>query len=88
MAFILEREISKYEKNNGGCYNHFNFVFVAFFTINRNYTVTFETNGGTVVNPLTTKKKTKIDNVPYTQKDGFVFDGWFKDSNFYEPWNF
>lgn len=43
------------------------------------YTVTFETNGGSLVNAVTTSE---IKTEPVTTKEGFTFDGWFEDALF------
>lgn len=43
------------------------------------YTVTFETNGGSLVNAVTTSE---IKTEPVTTKEGFTFDGWFEDAQF------
>ncbi|MDE7095737.1 MAG: InlB B-repeat-containing protein, partial [Anaeroplasmataceae bacterium] len=46
---------------------------------NVTYTVNFETNGGTNVNPIT---DTKIQYEPLTLKDNFIFDGWYDVEDF------
>ncbi len=43
------------------------------------YTVTFEANGGTKVNPITAEL---IEYEPFTQKDDFTFEGWFITADF------
>lgn len=43
------------------------------------HTATFVTNGGTEVEQITT---TKIENEPSTEKENYLFDGWFLDTHF------
>lgn len=43
------------------------------------HTVSFETNGGTRVNPITAKE---IEYEPFTQKDNHTFEGWFIAEDF------
>ena len=43
------------------------------------YTVTFETNGGTVVAPVTTSL---IESEPKTSQSGYTFLGWYTESSF------
>ena len=43
----------------------------------REYTITYETNGGTHVYPRTCKT---VTTAPETTKDGYLFDGWYRDS--------
>lgn len=51
----------------------------AYFTPQtQQYTVTFETNGGTPVEPITTDI---LSQQPQTSKEKFHFDGWFFDSD-------
>lgn len=46
-----------------------------------NYTLTFETNGGTAVNSVTKPKDTTMDLASYvTTKTGYTFAGWHTDA--------
>nr|MDE6656118.1 InlB B-repeat-containing protein [Anaeroplasmataceae bacterium] len=45
----------------------------------KTYTVTFESNGGTKVNPITDKE---IQYEPLTQKENYTFEGWFIEEDF------
>ena len=46
-----------------------------------NYTLTFETNGGSSIAPLTAEDGSVIDLSQYTpEKDGFSFTGWYTDA--------
>jgi uncharacterized repeat protein (TIGR02543 family) len=53
------------------------------------HTVTFDCNGGSeiqsVLGLLSGKKITKPDN---PEKQGFVFEGWYKDAQYGEAWDF
>jgi uncharacterized repeat protein (TIGR02543 family) len=50
------------------------------WTINQ-YTVTFNTNGGSAVEPVTQDYDTVIDPVPQSEKVGFEFQGCYLDNN-------
>src|SRR5690554_4066085 len=52
----------------------------------REYTITFETNGGSEVEPIKVEIGLTIplDNI-ITNKDGYNFNGWFLDSSFEQP---
>ena len=41
------------------------------------YTIRFNTNGGSAVEPITVKDGEKISDLPETTKDGYTFLGWF-----------
>ena len=46
-----------------------------------NYMLTFETNGGSSIAPLTAEDGSVIDLSQYTpEKDGFSFTGWYTDA--------
>ena len=56
-----------------------------FVTLNSNFkkaTVTFETNGGSVVEPKTVISGMEIGTLPVSTKDGFVLEGWYQDNTF------
>ncbi|MCL1907786.1 MAG: InlB B-repeat-containing protein [Holophagaceae bacterium] len=46
-----------------------------------NYTVVFNTNGGTSVNDHTVVQGNSIASSPMTIKEGYVFEGWYLDNN-------
>ena len=49
------------------------------------YKLTFETNGGTAVDPVSMKAGSVVDLAGYeTTRDGYVFDGWYADSDLTE----
>lgn len=53
------------------------------------FTVTFESNGGSLISPLTNIESNALISEPnQPTKDGYVFIGWFKDSNFNNAWIF
>lgn len=45
------------------------------------YTVTFESNGGSAVNSLTLRQGESLSRLPVPIKSGFIFQGWYKDSD-------
>ena len=49
------------------------------------YTVSFETNGGTEIQAFRTDK---ITSSPKTQKEGYIFAGWYTSSNYLEEVSF
>ena len=49
------------------------------------YTVSFETNGGTEIQAFRTDK---ITSSPKTQKEGYIFAGWYTSSNYVEEVSF
>nr|WP_285859148.1 InlB B-repeat-containing protein [Paenibacillus sp. MER 99-2] len=46
------------------------------------YTLTFESNGGTAIGAQKVRKGQVLNNPPAPTKEGYVFQGWFTDSNF------
>ena len=56
------------------------FVFVGCGS-NQNVTITFETNGGNEIAPVTLKKGEEL-NLPLAVKDGRVFLDWYFDAKF------
>ncbi len=51
-----------------------------------NYTLTFETNGGTAVEKVTAPEGTVVDlSTKTTNKTGHEFKGWYEDANFKTP---
>ncbi len=47
----------------------------------KQYTVSFDAQGGVDVDGITKDYNTQIGNLPETVKDGYLFDGWFTLSN-------
>lgn len=45
------------------------------------YTVTFVTNGGTSVNPISVAENSTITSLPSTTRDGYSFTGWYTDAS-------
>ena len=62
------------------------FTLYAKWDINQ-YTVSFETNGGTPVAPIKGDFGTEI-TVPETTKDYYIFGGWYTDTNFTKEFNY
>lgn len=52
------------------------------------YVVTFNTNGGTAINPITVIYEALVSKPVIPIKTGYTFLGWYKDSQFTTPWNF
>ena len=44
--------------------------------------ITFESNGGTIVNPIEIEEKQSLGVLPIVARNGFEFDGWYYESNF------
>lgn len=53
-----------------------------------NYTVTFNSNGGSAVKAATVKANTKVTKPANPTKSGYKFTGWYLDKNCTEPWDF
>lgn len=43
------------------------------------YTLTFESNGGTAIEPQKVRNDEALNNLPVPTKEGFIFQGWFAD---------
>ena len=54
----------------------------------RTYTVTFETSGGSAVNPVTVDAGSTVTKPADPMKSGYTFGGWYKDSTLQTPWDF
>ncbi|MHC0037605.1 InlB B-repeat-containing protein [Pseudoneobacillus sp. C159] len=52
------------------------------------YTVNFDSNGGSPVAPITANYNTTIAQPPQPTKIGYTFNGWFKETGFITEWNF
>ncbi|WP_025724460.1 pectinesterase family protein [Acholeplasma granularum] len=52
------------------------------------YKVTFESNGGTLVEDLNVAESTLIDEPQVTRVGNYQFDGWYKESTFNTKWHF
>ena len=52
------------------------------------YTVTFDTNGGSAVDPVTVDAGSTVTKPAAPMKSGHNFGGWYKDSTLQTPWNF
>ena len=52
------------------------------------YVVTFNTNGGTAINPITVIYEGLVSKPVNPIKAGYTFLGWYKDAQFTTPWNF
>ena len=58
--------------------------------ISWDYTVSFDTNGGSAVNPMTVRKGDAPGAAPETEpvRDGYTFDGWYADKGFTQKFDF
>ncbi|WP_230496021.1 InlB B-repeat-containing protein, partial [Pseudoneobacillus rhizosphaerae] len=57
------------------------------WTINQ-YTVSFNSNGGSAVTPVTTNYNTSISDPTPPTRTGYSFNGWFKEAGLTTEWNF
>jgi uncharacterized repeat protein (TIGR02543 family) len=64
-----------------------NTVIYAKWNINQ-YTVTFDSNGGSAVAPVVTNYNTTIAAPTHPTRTGYTFGGWFKDAGLTSAWNF
>ena len=54
----------------------------------KNYTVSFNTNGGSSVESQTVRNGQKVSKPSDPTKSGYTFIGWYKDSAYKQPYNF
>lgn len=52
------------------------------------YTVAFDTNGGSAVDPVTVDAGSTVTKPADPTKSGYTFGGWYKDSTLQTPWDF
>ncbi len=52
------------------------------------YLILFETNGGSSIEPLTAASGTKLPKPLDPTLEGFTFDGWYRDAECTQPWDF
>lgn len=53
------------------------------------YTVTFDSKGGSAVDPIeNVEHGSRIDKPSIPAREGYIFAGWYKDGEFKEAWNF
>ncbi|MCR4779888.1 MAG: InlB B-repeat-containing protein [Ruminiclostridium sp.] len=57
-------------------------LYAKWTSASRTYTVQFESNGAGYIGPKTVAAGSVIDIMPYVEKSGYTFDGWFTDSSF------
>ena len=82
---IMTKEGYRFDKwyLNGSAYD-FNLPVLSDITLVANWikvhTVSFETDGGSIINPVTVDDNKTIEKPIDPEKDGFVFFGWFTDS--------
>ena len=61
-------------------------TFTAQWTINQ-YTISFNSNGGSAVNPITQNYGTQVTE-PTTQRTGYTFGGWYTDAGLTQAYTF
>ena len=54
----------------------------------REYTVTFNTNGGTEISSMKVVKGNKIEKPTHPQKDNYIFDNWYTDDTYTNKYDF
>lgn len=52
--------------------------------VSEQVTITFDTNGGSAIDPVTIEKGKKLENVPQAYLAGNSFDGWYTDEELTE----
>jgi uncharacterized repeat protein (TIGR02543 family) len=52
------------------------------------YTITFDSDGGTPVDTITQSYGTKLTEPVNIFKEGYIFDGWYKEDKFINKWEF
>ena len=52
------------------------------------FTVQFDSRGGSAIEPQTVNEGGAITKPNDPVRNGFAFDGWYRDENFYDTWNF
>lgn len=54
------------------------------------YTVTFDSQGGSKIPEKIVDENENLDEkqLEIPEKDGFIFEGWYKEANCINPWNF
>lgn len=60
---------------------------MAFGIANRGFTVTFDTLGGTSVESQKRMYGELLEEPEIPTREGYVFDGWYRDTNSKLPWN-
>jgi uncharacterized repeat protein (TIGR02543 family) len=50
------------------------------------YTITFETNGGTNIEAITQDYNTTVEEQSEPKRDGYIFSGWYSDNNLLTPY--
>ncbi|MBW7955095.1 InlB B-repeat-containing protein, partial [Candidatus Gracilibacteria bacterium] len=54
----------------------------------QNYTVTFNSNGGSAVGNQTINYQAKVTQPANPNRDGYTFGGWYKEEALTNAWNF
>ncbi len=60
------------------------FLFFIFKDFSKQYQVTFDTDGGNIINSLMIKENAKIIQPEDPVKDGYIFDGWYYQNQLFD----
>lgn len=82
-AFLVE-----YYDGNAYSYIDFFRIRVKYIAATPSSTITFNSNGGTVVASITDEVGNSVNAPTAPNREGYVFGGWYKDQTFYEPYAF
>lgn len=63
-------------------------IAIAVLFSNRGFTVTFNMDGGSSVEPQKVMYGEYLEEPPTPVKEGYIFGGWYLDESCTEPWNF
>ena len=50
--------------------------------------VVFDTQGGSVIDPVKYEESFLLQAPAFPEKEGYVFNGWYKDEEFTQVWDF
>ncbi len=96
--FLCDYVIDLANLNEGEYYVHFKVVTTEttkyfmtespYVILHDDYTVTFESNGGRVINAVTVDRGSNVTEPFSPSKEGYHFNGWFTDLELTEEYNF
>lgn len=59
-------------------------IVIILLLVNKSYTVTFDSNGGSLVKAVEVKKRDKVDKPSDPTRDGYQFGGWYLDDELFD----
>ena len=76
--------------NKNIVYNNYDICFIGDKNIEpiKEFTVTYDSNGGSKVEPQTVNENEKFTKPENPTKDGYVFEGWYTDTGLTKEYNF